>query len=90
MICKIYGDLSCALLYNTYGTLSQIGPLHPDAFLFVYGKVPRSQSESGSGEQTSSHFLFAGHVHKTSLLSDGNKHIRKVGQEIYYPAAGRR
>lgn len=67
---------------NTYGTLAKVGPLHSDSLFLIDRKIPRSQSERRGREETGGDFLPCFYVDEASLLSDGDKHVREVGEKV--------
>ena len=67
---------------NTYGTLAKVGPLHSDSLFLIDRKIPRSQSERRGREETGGDFLPCLYVDEPSLLSDGDKHVREVGEKV--------
>ena len=67
---------------NTYGTLAKVGPLHSDSLFLIDRKISRSQSERRGREETGGDFLPCLYIDEPSLLSDGDKHVREVGQKV--------
>ena len=74
--------VSSVCVVNTYGTLAKVGPLHSDSLLLIDRKIPRSQSERRGREETGGDFLPCLYIDEPSLLSDGDKNVREVGQKV--------